>query len=110
MFRLVALAIAIGTIALLPLSAFADGIEAAQRDNARYESAARLTLDACATDMGRVEACELRTAALLFQMRAALGDEPDKDKAWKQCASCPALLSAFKVALARGQPWREPAC
>jgi hypothetical protein len=105
MFRIIAVALALGTMALLPFPASADGIEAAQREyyNARYESAARLTLDACTTDVGSVAACELHTAALLFQMKALLGDQENKDKAWKQCASCPALLSAFKVALARGQ-------
>jgi hypothetical protein len=105
MFYILARALAIGTMVLLPVTASADGIAAAQREyyNARYESAARLTLDACTSDVGSVEACELHTAALLFQMKALLGDQQNKDKAWKQCASCPALLSAFKVALARGQ-------
>jgi hypothetical protein len=48
-------------------------------------------------------ACELRTAALLFQIRALLGQEANTDKAWKQCAACPELLSSFKTTLARGQ-------
>jgi hypothetical protein len=48
-------------------------------------------------------ACELRTAAVLFQIRAALGQQADKGNAWKQCGVCPELLSAFKATLARGQ-------
>ena len=50
----------------------------------------------------RRAACELRTAALLLQIRNALG-RSDTENAWKQCVACPALLSAFKVALSRGQ-------
>jgi hypothetical protein len=80
-------------------------VEAAQREfyNARYESAARMTLEACAAELSAVTACELRTAALLFQIKALLATRGDKDEAWKRCAACPDLLSAFRVALARGQ-------
>ena len=105
MFHFIALALAMGTAALLPVPASAGGLEAAQREyyNARYESAARLTLDSCAGDVNGLAACELRTAALLFQIKAALGQQEDRDKAWKDCAACADLLSAFKVAFARGQ-------
>jgi hypothetical protein len=105
MFYILARALALGTVALLPFTASADGIEAAQREyyNARYESAARLTQDPCATDVNGLAACELRTAALLFQIKAELGSQEDKDKALKACATCADLLAAFKVALARGQ-------
>ena len=80
-------------------------VEAAQREfyNARYESAARMTLETCAAELSALAACELRTAALLFQIRALLATHSDKDEAWKRCATCPDLLSAFKVALAHGQ-------
>ncbi len=80
-------------------------VEAAQREfyNARYESAARMTLETCAAELSALAACELRTAALLFQIRVLLATQSDKDVAWKQCATCPDLLSAFKVALALGQ-------
>ena len=80
-------------------------VEAAQREfyNARYESAARMTLEVCAAELGALAACELRTAALLFQIRALLASHSDKDAGWKKCATCPDLLSAFKVALAHGQ-------
>jgi hypothetical protein len=105
MFRIMACALAIGTAALLPALAYAAGLEEAQREyyNARYESAARLTLDSCATDVNGLAACELRTAALLFQIKAALGPQENRDKAWKDCNACNDLLSAFKVSLARGQ-------
>ena len=80
-------------------------VEAAQREfyNARYESAARMTLETCAAELSALAACELRTAALLFQIRVLLATQSDKDVAWKKCATCPELLSAFKVALALGQ-------
>jgi hypothetical protein len=85
-------------------SSFADGLEAAQREfyNARYESAARLT-STCTTEPIDLAICELRTAALLFQIRALLAGHADKDKGWKQCATCPDLLVSFKTALATGQ-------
>jgi hypothetical protein len=83
----------------------ADGLEAAQREyyNARYESAARLMLEPCAADVNGLAACELRTAALHFQIKALLRQEANKEKAWKQCTACPELFSAFKAALTRGQ-------
>jgi hypothetical protein len=104
MFRIIAFALVVGT-SLLPVPAFADGLAAAQREyyNARYESAARLTLAPCATDVNGLAACELRTAALLFQIKAALGPHENKNRAWKDCAACAGLLSAFEVALERGQ-------
>lgn len=92
-----------------PLQATTGGhrydVEAAQREfyNARYESAARMTLEACSAGHSQLPACELRTAALLFQMRARLTIDGDKDRAWKQCAACPELMSSFRLALADGQ-------
>lgn len=71
--------------------------------NARYETAAVATLEPCSAGADRLAACELRTAALLFQIRRALETSTDKDKAWKQCLGCPELMSAFLSALARGQ-------
>ena len=71
--------------------------------NARYEIAAAATRGACAAGADSLAACELRTAALLFQIRGALGTSPNKDKAWKQCAVCPQLMSEFEAALAQGQ-------
>ena len=105
MVRIIAFALAFGIVAILPVTASADGLDVAQREyyNARYESAARLTLEPCATDLNGLAACELRTAALLFQIRSLLGTASDKDQAWKRCAACPDLLLAFKVVLARGQ-------
>ena len=45
----------------------------------RYEDAAALTLDPCAAD--DFEACELRTSAILFEVKRAIGDDRrDKEK------------------------------
>ena len=80
-------------------------LEAAQWEyyNARYERAAALTLAPCTTGANSVAACELRTAALLLQIRNSLGEPSSTETAWKQCVDCPGLLSAFKAALGRGQ-------
>jgi hypothetical protein len=61
--------------------------------NARYEEAAALVSGACTAD--DIEACELRSSALHFELKRAVGDGKDKGKAFKQCARCPALLEAF---------------
>ncbi|MGH9349298.1 MAG: hypothetical protein ACRD26_18740, partial [Vicinamibacterales bacterium] len=71
--------------------------------NGRYEAAAELTLAPCSSGADVAAACEVRTAALLFQIKHALGDAADKDRAWKSCPGCPELLSAFRASLARGQ-------
>jgi len=92
-------------VVLLALPAHASGpLEAAQLDfyNARYEASAAATDDACAAG-GDVAACEVRTAALLFQIKRLVGQAKDKDKAWKDCANCPGLMTAFRESLARGQ-------
>jgi hypothetical protein len=62
-----------------------------------------MTLDLCSSDLAGLPACELRSAALLFQIKRAFGEPADKDKAWKQCAVCPELMTAFQATLAKGQ-------
>lgn len=61
----------------------------------RYDAAAALALDIRVSDSGNLAASELRSSALLFQIKRALGDVADKDKAWKRCAVCPELMAAF---------------
>src|SRR2546428_225129 len=51
--------------------------------NAGFEQAAALTLDLCAAD--DVDACELRSAALLMEIKRAIGNARDKDDAFKAC-------------------------
>lgn len=69
--------------------------------NASFEHAAALTLDLCAAD--DVDACELRSAALLMEIKRAIGDPKDKNKAFKACEKCQGLLDAFLRDTARGQ-------
>lgn len=72
--------------------------------NAQYHAVAEMVTQAqCSGGPESLAACELRTTALLFQIRKALGKPADKDLAWKQCAVCPDLMSAFEAALARGR-------
>jgi tetratricopeptide (TPR) repeat protein len=70
--------------------------------NARYEDAAALTREPCA-DRQDYAACELRTSALLFELKRSLGDAKDKDQALDACAKCPALMAAFHDSTATGQ-------
>jgi len=69
----------------------------------RYEDAAALSLPLCAAGADDLEACELRTSSLHFQIRRAMGDSEDRDKAWTMCAACPELLTAFIADTDRGR-------
>ena len=85
----------------------ATALEEAQRFfyNGDYDKSGAATAVLCAARPDDLGACELRTASLLFQIKKALGDTGARDKttAWKQCAACPALMSAFLADIARGQ-------
>ena len=74
--------------------------------NARYDAAAELTLALTSVEAEELAVNlatrELRTSALLFQVRRAIGSAKDKDKALKQCAACGAMMDAFQVETARG--------
>ena len=58
---------------------------------------------------------EIRTSALHFQLRDALGKNTDKGQAFKLCVACPELLKAFLddtkkgQALARARLLKDPA-
>ncbi len=86
-------------------AADAPGLDAAQRMfyNGRYADAALMTRDLCTADADTLAACELRTSALLFQLRRALEGSPDKSKAFSECAACPELLSTFVAETRRVQ-------
>ena len=82
-------------------------LEQAQRFfyNGDYESSAAAADALCVARPEDLDACELRTASLLFQIKGALSDTSAQDKttAWKQCAACPTLMSAFLADTVRGQ-------
>lgn len=88
-------------------TAHSASLEQAQRFfyNGDYDRSAAVTSVLCAAHPDDLEACELRTASLLFQIKKALGDTGARDKttAWKQCAPCPTLMSAFLADTVRGQ-------
>ncbi len=82
-------------------------LEDAQRSfyNGDYARAAMVTQVLCSQRPDDLDACELSTASLLFQIKKALGEtgERDKTSAWNRCTVCPALMSTFMAATARSQ-------
>jgi hypothetical protein len=93
-------------IASLPAHAnWSLSLDEAQRlfYNGRYEDAAALALDIRTQNPDSLAAAELRTSALHFQIRRALGDPTNRDVAWKQCPTCQELLPVFMAELAAGQ-------
>jgi hypothetical protein len=72
--------------------------------NGQYEQTAELTGGACEA-ANSLALCELRTSALLFRIKQAIGQQVNKDRAaaWRNCASCPQLLAAFIAETTRGQ-------
>jgi hypothetical protein len=78
-------------------SGSAPRLEDAQRSfySGRYEDASALALSLCAAGVDDLEACELRTASLHFEIRKALGDGVDREKAWETCAPCAELFATF---------------
>jgi hypothetical protein len=62
----------------------------------RYAEAAGLAETLRSSDADGMAAYELRSSALLFQIRRAIGEPKDKEKALKQCEPCPGLMSEFR--------------
>ena len=117
-FRVVALAALTGLLVVPPAIAqetsnpwpVDTGPRHAQLDEAhhlfysgRYEASAALALEIRTADSGNLDASELRTSALHFQIRRALGEPKDRDKAWKACVVCQELMPVFLAELAVGQ-------
>jgi tetratricopeptide (TPR) repeat protein len=71
--------------------------------NAHYEAAAEMTLARRASDSADLANDELRTSALLFELRALIEDRGDRGQALKHCATCPALIAEFLAEIHRGQ-------
>ncbi len=55
--------------------------------NGHYEAAAALAQTLIQTDPDNLQLYELRSSALLFQIKRAIGDPPDKEKALKHGSS-----------------------
>ncbi len=75
--------------------------------NARYEAAADLTLVLRRSASQDLANDELRSSALLFQLKALLETPGDKEghrkDALENCATCPALMKAFFEDVTHGQ-------
>jgi hypothetical protein len=69
----------------------------------RYDEAAALALELRATSTSNLAAYELRSSALLFQIRKALGDPADKERALKECTLCAGFIIAFRADIDRGR-------
>jgi tetratricopeptide (TPR) repeat protein len=95
---------AIGTSAATPGN-WSASLDEAQRHfySGRYESAAALAFEVRTENPDSLAASELRTSALHFQMRRALGEPKNREDAWKQCAACQELMPVFMAELAVGQ-------
>lgn len=74
--------------------------------NALYEASAAEALAVRTADPDNLAASELRSSALLFQLKRVFGEVSHKDTntdtAWKQCASCPAIMTEFLAENAHG--------
>jgi hypothetical protein len=68
-----------------------------------YEASAALALHLRTEQPEDLAASELRTSALHFQIKRAIGDAKDKKKAFVACATCPQLFSEFMSELRHGQ-------
>lgn len=71
--------------------------------NAHYQAAAALTLVRRAPDIPDLANDELRTSALLFQLRALIEDQGDKGQALENCATCADVIAEFFAEVHRGQ-------
>lgn len=82
-------------------------LERAQRlfFNGDYDRAAALAGQLCQPHGDDLDACELNSVSLLFQIKRELGraGAVDKTTAWSRCTACPALMSAFLAETARSQ-------
>jgi hypothetical protein len=68
-----------------------------------YETSAALALDIRMREPSNLAASELRTSALHFQIRRALGEPKDRGKAWKLCVICQELMPLFLEEFAIGR-------
>jgi hypothetical protein len=82
-------------------------LERAQRlfYNGDYHRAAALTGQLCQPHADDLDACELHSVSLLFQIKRELRETGavDKTTAWSRCTACPVLMSAFLAETARSQ-------
>lgn len=113
--RALALAVA-GLAAATPQASSVDGTAFVDAQNhfynARYKAAAASSLESRAIEPANLASYELRTSAILFQLKALLegpnGRDADRKEAAKKqavsaCAPCPELIAAFLDDFQHGQ-------
>ncbi len=71
--------------------------------NARYEEAVTLALALRSSGMQDLANDELRSSALLFQLKALLEKRGDRKEVLKNCAVCPELIADFMADIHHGQ-------
>jgi hypothetical protein len=72
--------------------------------DAHYDAAATLAMPASSqTDVLELAVSELRSNAVLFQIRRAIGEVPNKEKAFRACAPCQNWMTIFMRDITRGQ-------
>jgi hypothetical protein len=70
--------------------------------NGQYEAAAAFALPHCSFERVDLDACELATSAVHFQIRRLLGSGTQKLKL-NACGECQPLMTTFLAGIARGQ-------
>jgi len=71
--------------------------------NAHYEETAALTLALRQSGTDTPAVSELRSSALLFQLKELLEDDPKGPKRVSACPTCPALIADFLAEFSHGQ-------
>jgi tetratricopeptide (TPR) repeat protein len=71
--------------------------------NANYEDAAAHALESQMATPDDLAAYELRTTALLFQIKRLIGDDKRRKKVMNACERCPDLVAAFLTDIAAAQ-------
>jgi hypothetical protein len=94
-------------LATTPLAASAESgpLDEVQRlfYSGEYDAAAALALAVRETNGSTLAASEIRTAALHFAIKRALGPARNRERAWKACTRCPDLLAEFLTELNLGR-------
>jgi hypothetical protein len=103
--RLLSAALAVLSVRAVATAQPASTLIDAQRlfYNANYEEAASLILSRPPSEADDLASLELRSSALLFQLKRLLEGRPAKDDALKQCETCQGLMKEFFEEIQRGQ-------
>ena len=103
-FRLMVIAVLAGSVPAAAAPS-ASPLDEAQRlfYSGEYDAAAALALTERLADSDNLAAFEVRTSALHFAIRHALGPVGDRERSWKACTRCQELLSDFLTELNLGR-------